>query len=90
MRIILGLILLLFALSMVYAAPSGSTSEYVTVRVCSGDTVWDIAGRQASDKEDIRDIIWQIREMNRLDKNAFLQPGLPFLSPPQQISLACS
>lgn len=75
MRIILGLILLLFALSMVYAAPSGSTSEYVTVRVCSGDTVWDIAGRQASDKEDIRDIIWQIREMNRLDKNAFLQPG---------------
>ncbi|EGO65425.1 LysM peptidoglycan-binding domain-containing protein [Acetonema longum] len=76
MRIILGLILLLFALSVVYAAPSEPASEsYVIVRVYSGDTVWDIAGRQAGDKEDIRDIIWQIREMNHLDKNAFLQPG---------------
>lgn len=47
--------------------------EQYTVK--HGDTVWSIAGKYASDEEDIRDICRRILEENRLGKDADITPG---------------
>lgn len=51
------------------------TRAYEAVQVKTGDTVWGIAARQVSDKEDIRSLIMAIREANHLNNNAQLYPG---------------
>ena len=43
--------------------------------VFPGDTVWSIAGKYASDEEDIRDVCRRIIEDNRLGKDADITPG---------------
>ena len=46
---------------------NGSTKpQYETVQVCAGDTLWDIAGRYTTDKQDVREVVYQIREVNQL------------------------
>ncbi|MEN6412668.1 MAG: LysM domain-containing protein [Veillonellales bacterium] len=51
------------------------TTTYETVYVKPGDTVWQIAAKYTTDKDDIRKLIYEIRQINKLDNNAKVYPG---------------
>ena len=40
-----------------------------------GDTLWDICGDIATDKEDLRKLVWQAKKDNRIMDVGNLQPG---------------
>ena len=40
-----------------------------------GDTLWDICGEIATDKEDLRKLVWQSKKDNRIRDVGNLQPG---------------
>lgn len=48
---------------------------YETVYVKSGDSVWHIAEKYTTDGKDIREVIYEIRKINKLDNNASVYPG---------------
>lgn len=41
----------------------------------SGDTLWDICREIATDKEDLRKLVWQAMQDNHIKDPAELQPG---------------
>lgn len=41
-----------------------------------GDTLWDICGEIATDKEDLRKLVWQTKKDNRIQDVGNLQPGM--------------
>lgn len=41
-----------------------------------GDTLWDICGEIATDKEDLRKLVWQAKKDNRIMDVGNLQPGM--------------
>ena len=41
-----------------------------------GDTLWDICGEIATDKEDLRRLVWQAKKDNRIMDVGNLQPGM--------------
>ena len=43
--------------------------------VRAGDTLWDICGEIATDKEDLRKLVWQAKKDNRIKDVGNLQPG---------------
>jgi len=52
-----------------------SPENYVNIQVRTGDTVWTIASRHASDKEDIRELVYAIKTINGLNNNALIYTG---------------
>ena len=50
-------------------------TTYDTVYVKPGDTVWQIASKYATPKDDVREVIYEIRRINKLDNNAHVYPG---------------
>ena len=40
-----------------------------------GDTLWDICSEIATDKEDLRKLVWQAKKDNRIRDVGNLQPG---------------
>lgn len=75
----------LFILSLVLAlltiTPLASSSAffgsscYETIYVKPGDTVWKIAANYITDKDDIREKVFAIRQLNNLNNNAQVYPG---------------
>ncbi len=55
-------------------------SEYRTVNVIEGDTLWNIAKENISEKEDVRDYIYIIRKVNNLE-SANIHSGDQLLIP---------
>ncbi|MEN6413101.1 MAG: LysM domain-containing protein [Veillonellales bacterium] len=51
------------------------TTTYETVYVNPGDTVWQIAAKYTTPKDDIREVVFEIRRINKLDNNAKVYPG---------------
>ncbi|SHH89975.1 LysM domain-containing protein [Caloranaerobacter azorensis DSM 13643] len=49
-------------------------SQYINVEVKAGDTLWDIAKRNNSGREDIRKLVYKIMKLNNLD-TAKIKPG---------------
>ena len=43
--------------------------------VRAGDTLWDICGEIAADKEDLRKLVWQAKKDTRIRDVGNLQPG---------------
>lgn len=41
-----------------------------------GDTLWTICGNLATDKEDLRKLVWQAKKDNRIQDVGNLQPGM--------------
>lgn len=41
-----------------------------------GDTLWDICSEIATDKEDLRRLVWQAKKDNRIRDVGNLQPGI--------------
>lgn len=52
-----------------------SSGSYYEFRVATGDSVWSIASKLTTDKEDIRELIYAIRQVNSLSQNAEIHPG---------------
>ena len=75
---------LLLLPSMLSRGETFASHSYETVRVAQGDTVWDIAARRASVREDVRDLVKTIRVLNRLDNNARIFPGQELKVPIRQ------
>lgn len=44
-------------------------------KVKTGDTLWDICGEIATDKEDLRKLVYQAKKDNRIMDVGNLQPG---------------
>lgn len=44
--------------------------------VKQGDTLWDICGEIATDKEDLRRLVWQAKKDNKIHNVGNLQPGM--------------
>ncbi|MDU2621233.1 MAG: LysM domain-containing protein [Dialister sp.] len=42
----------------------------------SGDTLWDICREIATDREDLRKLVWQAKKDNRIKDVGNLQPGM--------------
>ena len=73
MRFFIGILLVIgFCFSFVSAnsLDRRSSMGYELVYVQVGDTVWNIAGKHTRDREDIREVVMLIRQMNRLNNNA--------------------
>ena len=43
--------------------------------VSTGDTLWSICGKVATDKEDMGRLVWQTMKDNKIDNPGELQPG---------------
>lgn len=43
--------------------------------VAEGDTLWDICREIATDRDDLRKLVWQAMQDNRITDPAELQPG---------------
>ena len=52
-----------------------SSVKYKAIQVKTGDSLWSIASKVVSDKEDIRDVILAIKKTNHLNNNAEIFPG---------------
>lgn len=52
-------------------------SELVEYRkeIKSGDTLWNICSEIATDREDLRKLVWQAMQDNHIEDPAELQPG---------------
>lgn len=75
------LLILSCVVSLLMITPIAGTSAfsdrgaYDTVHVKPGDTVWKIAANYVSEKEDIREKVFVIRKLNKLNNNAQVYPG---------------
>lgn len=58
-----------------YFFPPVTLVEYRR-EVKQGDTLWDICGEIATDKEDLRRLVWQAKKDNRIRDVGNLQPGM--------------
>ncbi|WP_314017551.1 LysM domain-containing protein [Dialister invisus] len=54
--------------------PETKIVEYCR-EVRPGDTLWTICGEIATDKEDLRRLVWQAKKDNRIKDVGNLQPG---------------
>ena len=78
MKMISGVLVLIILWAAIPAANSNAyyhTAAYDTVYVKTGDTVWKIAAQYVTDKDDIRDLVVAIRQVNALNNNARILPG---------------
>jgi LysM repeat protein len=50
-------------------------SSYETVQVRLGDSVWSIAAKYVTERDDIRDLTQAINQVNNLQKNGEIFPG---------------
>ncbi|MBP2656647.1 MAG: yneA [Firmicutes bacterium] len=74
--LVMSLVLILFAITpLAISRAFVDTTTYETVFVKSGDTVWQIAAKHTTAKDDVRELIYEIRRINKLDNNAKVYPG---------------
>ena len=67
-----GLILLIKAgISLLLSKNEVNTEEYVVIE---GQTLWDIATENKKDGQDIREYVYQLRELNNID-DCIIRPG---------------
>lgn len=86
MKVIIGiLIAVVFYLGIVHADPLSDQSQVTVIQVRSGDTVWKIAAAHSTERQDIREIVSVIRQLNQLDHNGQIQPGQSLKVPKQSM-----
>lgn len=66
---------LLLAGALLQAPTIDEKSVYIEVVVDEGDTVWGIAARYATNKEDIRDLVHRIKNVNGLEQDVQIYAG---------------
>ena len=74
--LVLSLVLVILAITpLAISRAFVDTTTYETVYVKPGDTVWQIAAKYTTDKDDVREVVFEIRRINKLDNNAKVYPG---------------
>ncbi len=59
---------------------SNNMEKYLQVQVSRGDTLWNLAHKHNTNREDIRSIVYQIKKINDLE-TAEIYPGQTILIP---------
>lgn len=62
------IVLTCFLVYSSFSANEKSEKQYITVSVARGDTVWGVAGKYTGDRQDIREIVYEIQQINHLNK----------------------
>jgi hypothetical protein len=86
MRLFIGILLIVafgFSLASANSVAQSHATVYEVVYVQTGDTVWDIAGRFANNRQDVREVVMAIRQANRLNHNAEVYAGQALKVPKQ-------
>lgn len=74
--LVLSLVLVILALTpLAISRAFVEPTTYETIYVKPGDTVWQIAAKYMTDKDDVREVVFEIRRINKLDNNAKVYPG---------------
>jgi nucleoid-associated protein YgaU len=60
-----------------------ASGNYQIIYVTKGDTIWTIAAKHVSDKEDIRPVVEAIIEFNALANDVKIYPGQSLKIPPK-------
>ncbi|WP_054870220.1 LysM peptidoglycan-binding domain-containing protein [Caloranaerobacter sp. TR13] len=68
------ILVLISALFKIGKAYSVTYTQYINIEVKAGDTLWNIAKKNNSKKEDIRKLVYKIMELNDLE-TAKIKPG---------------
>lgn len=71
----LALAVFLLLVSVGRSSPGPEAGRYAEVTVRTGDTLWQLAARHCGEREDVREKIYAIRDVNRLSVQAPLVPG---------------
>ncbi|OEG00166.1 hypothetical protein BHF71_06065 [Vulcanibacillus modesticaldus] len=82
---VLLIVLVIVSLSFVALAKGNEIDDlkeikYVPVTVKKGDSIWSIAKRYYDGESDFRELIYNIRKLNKLDQ-AIIYPGQVLLIP---------
>lgn len=67
-------------ISDMYESTALTKTEYTTVEICCGDTLWDIANTYKSNNTDTRKAVYKICEINNIDASD-LKPGMTISVP---------
>lgn len=59
----------------VHASLMAGETLYETVTVEANDTLWDIAAKKVDDSIDIREYIYEVKQLNHLQNAGELSPG---------------
>ncbi len=78
--LILIVTLVLIAVPIMVKAQATQESQYTTVVVHSGDTLWAIASEYTNNNKDIRETIYNIKKVNNMD-GGMIVPGQELLVP---------
>lgn len=73
MKALMAFIVLVLGAGMYVQAPPQLISYAVTAN--KGDTLWGICSKIATEKEDVREIIYRAKQENNIKDPGTLQPG---------------
>ena len=75
-KILVALTVLAFMLACFYDVSSHSQNiEYVEYTVKSGDTLWNISSKYTSNNRDLRETVYEIKDLNGIKDVGNLEPG---------------
>lgn len=73
---IMSLVLVILAITpLAISRAFVDTTTYATVYIQPGDTIWQIAAKYTTENADVREVVYEIRRINKLDNNARIYPG---------------
>lgn len=73
-RSIAIIIFFLIALFNISIAKTNTETEYIDYTISKGETLWDIAKEYTPDNKDIRQTIYEIKQLNNMT-NSTIYPG---------------
>ncbi|SCJ80955.1 cell division suppressor protein YneA [uncultured Eubacterium sp.] len=77
---ILCIFTILGSLTGINTVSSSSMTEYNLVKIESGDTLWDIASEYAPDNMDLRQVVYEICDLNEISADQ-LEAGQKIIIP---------
>lgn len=80
LKICLIMVLLLYSWAAYDSVTAGAHTSYFStnyhiIYVNKGDTIWSIAANNVNEKEDIRNLVTGIKQLNGLSSNVTIYPG---------------
>lgn len=73
MKALIAFIVIVLGAGMYVQAPPQLISYAVTAN--RGDTLWDICSRIATEKDDVREIVYRAKQENNIKAPGTLEPG---------------
>ena len=72
--------LAIISVPLIVKAKGTQESQYITIVVRSGDTLWDIASEYTESNKDVRETIYNIKKTNNMD-SVMIVPGQKLIVP---------